>query len=400
MESLMAALQAGADAVYFGVEHLNMRSRSSNRFVLDDLPAIIENCRAHNARAYLTLNAVLYDQDLNLMRNICDRAKEAGVDAIIASDQAAMGYCHRIGMPVHISTQVNVSNIESVRFYSMFSDVMVLARELSLKQVAEIATQIEKQDIRGPSGNLVRLEVFVHGALCMAISGKCYLSLHAHNASANRGACFQNCRRKYHVKDAENGDEWMIEDEYIMSPKDLCTIDFLDKVLDSGVKVLKIEGRGRAPDYVHTVTRCYREAVEAYFDGTYDQEKVATWKEQLAEVYNRGFWDGYYLGRKLGEWTKDPNSQATQKKVYIGKGVRYFDRIGVAEFKLESYDLKPGDEILITGKKTGVVESVVQELRVDGKPADSAKRGDSITIPLGRKIHSADKLYKLVKTAE
>ncbi len=392
-------MQGGASAVYFGVEHLNMRSRSASRFTLDELPEIAKSCRRNGVKAYLTLNAVLYNQDLALMRRICDAALEAGVDAIIASDHAVMGYCRQIGMPLHISTQANVSNIESLRFYSVFADAVVLARELSLNQVQEIVRQIKKQGIRGPSGELVKVEIFVHGALCMAISGKCYLSLHAHNASANRGSCFQNCRRAYQVRDLEQGDEWVIENEYIMSPKDLCTIDFIDKIIESGVTLLKIEGRGRAPEYVKTVTQCYREAVDSCLNGSFTPERVGGWKQRLETVYNRGFWDGYYLGKRLGEWTESPDSSATQKKIYLGKCVKYFDKIEVAEFIMESYGLKNGDEILITGNKTGVIQDLVKELRVDGNVRPEAAQGDRITLPLPEKIRPSDKLYKLVKAA-
>src|SRR5680860_170432 len=346
-ESLIAALKAGCNSVYFGVEQLNMRARSSINFTTDDLRKIGETCKERNVKTYLTINTVLYSHDIRLMKSIVDQAKANGITAIIGADHAVLSYCKSIGMPLHISTQANITNIETVEFYAVFADVMVLARELSLRQVAEISREIERRQIKGPSGELVRLEVFAHGALCMAVSGKCYLSLHSNNASANRGACIQNCRKEYIVTSKEDGVELEIHNEYIMSAKDLCTIGFLDRILDSGVSILKIEGRGRAADYVDTVVRCYKEAVCAVSDDTYTQEKIENWTKQLATVYNRGFWDGYYLGRKMGEWNDSYGSKATDKKIFLGKGVKYFDKIKVGEFRMESHTPNKGDRILI-----------------------------------------------------
>lgn len=393
-ESLMAAIQGGANAVYFGIEQLNMRARAANNFTFDDLPKIAEICNPKNVKTYLTLNTIIYDHDLSLMKRIVDRAKANGITAIIASDQAVINYTHSIGMELHISTQTNITNIETIKFFAHFADVMVLARELSLKQVKDITDAIKREDVRGPSGNLVQIEIFVHGALCMAVSGKCYLSLHTNNSSANRGACMQNCRRTYEVKD-EEGNALLIDNEYIMSPKDLCTIGFLDDVLASGVKVLKIEGRGRAPEYVKTVTQCYREAVDAINEGTYTKEKIAAWNQKLSTVYNRGFWDGYYLGQKMGEWSDVHGSKATTRKKYIGKGVHYYHKAGIGEFKLESHNLKIGDKILITGPTTGVVETEVKELRVDNVPVNEVKKGVQFTLPVNEIIRSSDKLYKV-----
>ena len=360
-EALQAALDNGADSVYFGVDQLNMRARASINFTIADLPEISRRCKKYKVRSYLTLNTIIYDHDLSLIRNLLAKAKEANISAVIASDQAVIASARGMGMDVHISTQLNITNIETVKFYSLFAETMVMSRELSLRQVKKISEQIEKEQIKAPSGELVKIEIFGHGALCMAVSGKCYLSLHSHNSSANRGACKQNCRKKYKVIDQESGFEIEIDNEYMMSPKDLCTINFLDQVFEAGIEVLKIEGRGRAPEYVATVTRCYREAIDAYRDGTYDEEKVARWMEELATVYNRGFWSGYYLGQKLGEWSNTSGSQATQKKVYLGKGAHYFPKAGIAEFAIEAYDLKKGDKILITGPSTGAKEAVVEE---------------------------------------
>ncbi|SHI89971.1 peptidase U32 family protein [Flavobacterium haoranii] len=396
-ESLQAALDNGCDSVYFGVEQLNMRARASINFVLDDLPEIARRCQEKNVRTYLTLNTIVYDHDLSIVKTLLNKAKEANITAVIASDQAVIMTARSIGMEVHISTQVNVTNIETVKFYAMFADTIVLSRELSLRQVKKITEQIEKEQVKGPSGNLVEIEIFGHGALCMAVSGKCYLSLHSHNSSANRGACKQNCRKKYTVIDQETGFEIEIDNEYMMSPKDLCTLDFLDQVIDTGIKVLKIEGRGRAPEYVATVVKTYREAIDSYYDGTFSQEKVAEWMEALNTVYNRGFWSGYYLGQKLGEWSKDPGSNATQKKVYIGKGVHYFPKASIAEFKIEAYDLKKGDKVLITGPTTGVQEMVIEDMMVNDTTCEKATKGDSLTLKLPFRIRLSDKMYKIVE---
>lgn len=395
-ESLMAALKAGCNAVYFGVEQLNMRARSSINFTTDDLKKIVKTCKAHNVKTYLTINTILYNHDIRLMRSIVDQAKENGITAIIASDVAALSYCKSIDMPLHISTQANITNIETVEFYAAFADVMVLARELSLMQVAEISREIERRQIKGPSGELVRLEVFAHGALCMAISGKCYLSLHANNASANRGACIQNCRQKYIVTSKEDGVEMEIDNEYIMSAKDLCTIGFLDKIVAAGVSVLKIEGRGRAADYVDTVVRCYKEAICALKDDTYTQDKIENWTRQLATVYNRGFWDGYYLGRKMGEWNNSYGSKATDKKIFIGRGIKYFNKVKVGEFKMESYTLNTGDSILITGPNIGVIKTEVKEMRIDNNSVESVSKGDIFSIKVNEVIKPSCKLYKVI----
>ena len=395
-ESLMAAIKAGCNSVYFGVEQLNMRARSSNNFTLEDLKNIAQIGKDNNVKTYLTLNTILYDHDINLMKSIVNTAKESGVSAIIASDHAVMNYAKKIGMEIHISTQANVSNIDTVEFYANFADVIVLARELSLKQVADISREIKRREITGPSGKLIELEIFAHGALCMAVSGKCYLSLHSHFASANRGACIQNCRRSYVVTDKEDGIEFEVDNEFIMSAKDLCTIDFIDKILDAGVSVLKIEGRGRSVDYVYTVTKCYNEAINSYLEGTFTQEKINQWKTELSTVFNRGFWDGYYLGRKMGEWCDENGSKSSKRKIYLAKGMKYFDQVGVGEFKCESHDLNVGDEIIITGPTTGYLQMTIDELRVDGKPATKAQKGDTFTIALNEKIRPSDKLYKLV----
>ena len=395
-EALMAAIKAGCNSVYFGVEQLNMRARSSNNFTLEDLKRIAEIGKENNVKTYLTLNTILYDHDITLMKSIVNTAKESGVTAIIASDHAVMNYAKKIGMEIHISTQANVSNIDTVEFYANFADVVVLARELSLKQVADISREIKRREITGPSGKLVELEIFAHGALCMAVSGKCYLSLHSHFASANRGACIQNCRRSYVVTDKEDGIEFEVDNEFIMSAKDLCTIDFIDKILDAGVSVLKIEGRGRSVDYVHTVVKCYNEAINAYIEGTYNQDKVKAWKDELSTVFNRGFWDGYYLGRKMGEWCDENGSKSSKRKIYLAKGLKYFDQVNVGEFKCESHSLSVGDEIMITGPTTGYIQMKVDELRVDGKPAIKAEKGDVFTLAINEKIRPSDKLYKLV----
>lgn len=396
-EALTAAIQAGADAIYFGVEQLNMRARSASYFTIEDMQLIAQQCKSANVKAYLTLNTVLYDYDMQLMRKIVSSAKESGIDAVIASDHAAMTYSKSINMPLHISTQSNVSNIETVDFYSGYADVIVLARELSLKQVAEITREIARRGIKGPSGNLVKIEVFAHGALCMAISGKCHLSLHSHFASANRGACLQNCRRPYVVTDKEEGIEFEIDNEYIMSAKDLCTIDILDQMLDAGISVLKIEGRGRSADYVSMVTKCYKEAVDAIKTRQYTPEKIEQWKNELSKVYNRGFWEGYYLGRQLGEWAEQPGSIATEKKIYVGKGNRYYPKIGVGEFVLETGTIATGDTLMVIGRAEGVSKEKLIELRVNGVEAIRAKKGDVISLPWSTKVSKDDKLYKIVE---
>ena len=395
-EALMAAIKAGCNSVYFGVEQLNMRARSSNNFTIEDLKRISEIGIKHNVKTYLTLNTILYDHDITLMKSIVNAAKENGVTAIIASDHAVMNYAKKIGMEIHISTQANVSNIDTVEFYANFADVVVLARELSLMQVADISREIKRRNIIGPSGKLIELEIFAHGALCMAVSGKCYLSLHSHFASANRGACIQNCRRSYVVTDKEDGMEFEIDNEFIMSAKDLCTIDFIDKILDAGVSVLKLEGRGRSVDYVHTVTKCYNEAIDAYLNGSFTKEKITEWKIQLATVFNRGFWDGYYLGRKMGEWCDENGSKSSKKKIYLAKGLKYFDHAKVGEFQCESHSISVGDEIMITGPTTGYIEMKIEELRVDGKSIDKVTKGTIFTIMSNEKIRPSDKLYKLV----
>ncbi len=393
-EALMAAINAGCNSVYFGVEQLNMRSRSSNNFTIEDLKKIAELGKEHHIKTYLTMNTVLYDHDINLMKRIIDAAKESGITAVIAADHAVMNYAKKVGVEIHVSTQANISNIDTVEFYANYADVVVLARELSLKQVGEISREIKRREITGPSGKLIEVEIFAHGALCMAVSGKCYLSLHSHFASANRGACIQNCLRTYVVKD-EEGIEFEIDNEYIMSAKDLCTIDFIDKIIDAGVTVLKIEGRGRSADYVHVVTTCYNEAIEAYLEGTYNQEKVADWKERLATVFNRGFWDGYYLGKKMGEWSDEYGSKATKQKTYIGRGLKYFEKAQVGEFQLDSHSLKVGDEVMITGPTTGYVETIISEIRVENQVTEAVKKGDVFSFPIDIKIRPSDKLYKL-----
>ena len=396
-ESLQAALDNGADSVYFGVEQLNMRARASINFTLDDLQEISRRCKEKDVRTYLTLNTIIYDHDLSIVKALIKKAKEADITAVIAMDQAVIASAREVGMEVHISTQINITNVETVKFYAIFADTMVLSRELSLSQVKKITKQIEKDQIKGPSGKLVEIEIFGHGALCMAVSGKCYMSLHSHNSSANRGACKQNCRKKYTVIDQETGFEMELDNEYIMSPKDLCTIDFLDQVADAGIKVLKIEGRGRAPEYVAKVIKCYREAIDSLENGTYNKNEVIIWMQELEKVYNRGFWNGYYLGQKLGEWSKGSGSHATQKKVYIGKGVHYFPKASVGEFKIEAYDLSIGDTILVTGPTTGAKEIEVKEMFVNDEKLNKGSKGDSITIPLDFRIRPSDKLYKIVE---
>ncbi len=395
-ESLQAALDNGADSVYFGVEQLNMRARASINFSLDDLKEIAGRCVEKSVKTYLTLNTIIYDHDLTIVKTLITKAKEANISAVIAMDQAVISIARQAEMEVHISTQINITNIETLKFYAAFADTIVLSRELSLRQVKKITDQIEADQVKGPSGRLVEIEIFGHGALCMAVSGKCYMSLHSYNSSANRGACKQNCRKKYTVIDQETGFEMELDNEYIMSPKDLCTIDFLDQVSDAGIKVLKIEGRGRAPEYVAKVIKSYRDAIDSLYNGTYDKEKVIGWMMELEKVYNRGFWNGYYLGQKLGEWSKGSGSHATQKKVYVGKGVHFFPKANIGEFKLDAFDLNIGDTILITGPTTGAKELVIEEMFVNDEKNDKAKKGDSITIPLDFRIRPSDKLYKIV----
>ena len=398
-ESLAAAIQAGADSIYFGIENLNMRARSANTFTIDDLKEIARTCDEHGMKSYLTVNTIIYDNDLALMRTIIDAAKEAGISAVIAADVAVMTYARSIGQEIHLSTQLNISNVEALRFYAQFADVVVLARELNLDQVAEIYRAIREENICGPSGEQIRIEMFCHGALCMAVSGKCYLSLHQMNNSANRGACMQVCRRSYIVTDKESNEELEIDNQYIMSPKDLKTIHFMNKMMDAGVRVFKIEGRARGPEYVRTVVECYKEAIKAYVEDTFTDDKIADWDERLATVFNRGFWDGYYLGQRLGEWTKNYGSAATQRKIYVGKGIKYFNNIGVAEFLVEAAEVSVGDKLLITGPTTGAVFMTLDEARVDLKPVDTVHKGEHFSMKM-EKMRPNDKLYKLVTVEE
>lgn len=397
-ESLYAALQGGADSVYFGVEGLNMRARSSANFTLEDLKNIVSICAEKGVKTYLTVNTVIYNNDLEKMRSVIDGAGEAGVTAIIASDLAAILYAHSVGVEVHISTQCNVTNFEAVRFFAQYADVIVLAREVVLEQVMEIHRQILENDLRGPKGELVKIEMFAHGALCMAVSGKCYLSLHEKNASANRGACYQICRRAYTVKDRENEVELDIENEYIMSPKDLCTVGFVNKMIDAGVRVFKIEGRARSAEYVRTVCECYNEAIFACLDNTYTADRIQEWKARLATVFNRGFWDGYYLGQRLGEWSEVYGSKAEKKKILLGKVTNYFANLQVGEFKIESFDLHVGEEILIQGPTTGTLQTKVEEIRVDLAPVEKVDKGMLCSIQVPEKVRRGDKIYKWVDT--
>ncbi len=398
-DSLYAALEAGADAVYFGVEGLNMRARSSVNFTVDDLKQIASICSQRGMKSYLTVNTIIYDSDIPTCHSIIDASKEAGITAIIASDVAAISYARKIGVEVHISTQVNVSNIEAVRFYAAVADVMVLARELSLDQVKAIHEAIEKEDIRGPRGERIRLEMFCHGALCMAVSGKCYLSLHELNSSANRGSCTQICRRGYTVTDRETGDQLDVDNQYIMSPKDLKTIHFLNKMVDAGVRVFKIEGRARGPEYVKIAVECYSAALQAICDGSYgDPAQIARWDEQLDKIFNRGFWNGYYLGQRLGEWSAKYGSSATRVKQYAAKAVRYFSKLGVAEFKMENGELKRGDEVVITGPTTGAIILTLDDIRVDLKSVERTVKGESFSIAVPSKIRPSDRLYLWAKT--
>ncbi|MBR3489704.1 MAG: U32 family peptidase [Bacteroidales bacterium] len=402
-ESLQAALQAGADAVYFGVGNLNMRSRSAANFGLEDLRQIADICNKAGVRTYLTVNTIIYNQELEEMRTLVQTAKEAGISAIIASDMAVITYAHSIGVEVHISTQCNISNVEAVRFFAQWADVVVTARELPLRQVAEITQFIRDNDIRGPRGELVQVEVFAHGALCMSVSGKCYLSLDEYNFSANRGACLQLCRREYLVKDLESDTELVVSGKYIMSPKDLCTIGFLDKIVKAGVRVLKIEGRGRSADYVKTVVECYKEALQAIADGTYTQEKIAVWTERLRTVFNRGFWDGYYLGRKMGEWSERYGSQATENKVYLGKVTNYYTRPQVAEMKIETAEhLRVGEDLMVIGQTTGVYRATVAELRLgdSAQPVQEVGQGDVFSVKTTEPLHRGDKLYRVDKVID
>lgn len=395
-ESLHAAIQGGADSVYFGAGNLNMRSRSSANFSADDLKEIARICRENGLKSYLTLNITLYDQDLEEMRRMVDVAVESEISAIIASDIAAIQYAHSRGMEVHLSTQCNVSNIEALKFYSNYADVVVLARELNMDQVKAIHEAIERDQVKGPGGELVRIEMFAHGALCMAVSGKCYLSLHQMNSSANRGACLQPCRRGYVVTEKESGDELEVDNEYIMSPKDLKTIHFLNKMIDAGVRVFKIEGRARGPEYVKTVCRNYDEAIHAYLKEDFSPERIARWDSSLASVFNRGFWDGYYLGQRLGEWSANYGSLATHKKVYLGKATNYFPKIGVAEFVMETQNLAVGDDILITGPTTGALDLKVDELRYELEPVQEVVKGQRFSLPVATKVRRNDKLFKMV----
>ncbi|MCR5713967.1 MAG: U32 family peptidase [Bacteroidales bacterium] len=399
-ESLHAALDGGADAVYFGIGALNMRQASSANFTAADLPGIVDLCHRHDARAYMTLNTVLFDDDVTEMHRMVDAARQCGVDALIVSDMAAIMYARAVGMELHASTQLNIANTEAVRFFAQFCDVMVLAREVSLAQAKIIRDAVDRGPITGPSGRKVRIEMFCHGALCMAVSGKCYLSLHEYNRSANRGACVQVCRHAYTVTDRDTGAELDVEGKYIMSPKDLCTIGFLDRMLDAGVTVLKIEGRARAPEYVRTVTACYDEAVRAWCDGTFTPEKTAAWTERLRTVFNRGFWDGYYLGRRLGEWTTQYGSAATLKKVYAGRCTNYFPRLGVGEFLMEADGLSVGEKVIVTGPTTGVVEMSVQELRTDVSPVPAVQKGSVCSMPVPQRVRRGDRLYRMVPVTE
>ncbi len=399
-ESLAAAIHAGANSVYFGIGKLNMRSHSANHFTIDDLKEIAETCNAQNIKTYLTVNTVIYGEDITTMHEIIDAAKDANITAVIASDVAVMMYCRQVGVEVHLSTQLNISNIDALKFYAQFADVAVLARELNMDQVKEIHEQIIKQNICGPKGQPIRIEMFCHGAFCMAISGKCYMSLHDANRSANRGECVQICRRSYTVTDNETGNQLEIDNKYIMSPKDLKTIRFIDRMMNSGVRVFKIEGRARGPEYVHTVVTCYREAIQSVLDGTFTEEKKDKWDERLSTVFNRGFWDGYYQGQKMGEWTKEYGNKATEKKVLIGKVMKYFSRLGVAEIAVEANTFAKGDKLLITGNTTGAMFLNAEEIRYDLKPVDVAEQGWRVSIPVPDKVRPNDKLFKLIKSAK
>ena len=399
-ESLAAAIHAGANSVYFGIGKLNMRSHSANHFTIDDLKEIAETCNTQNIKTYLTVNTVIYGEDITTMHEIIDAAKDANITAVIASDVAVMMYCRQVGVEVHLSTQLNISNIDALKFYAQFADVAVLARELNMDQVKEIHEQIIKQNICGPKGQPIRIEMFCHGAFCMAISGKCYMSLHDANRSANRGECVQICRRSYTVTDNETGNQLEIDNKYIMSPKDLKSVRFIDKMMDAGVRVFKIEGRARGPEYVHTVVTCYREAIQSVLDGTFTEEKKDKWDERLSTVFNRGFWNGYYQGQKMGEWTKEYGNKATEKKVLIGKVMKYFSRLGVAEIAVEANTFAKGDKLLITGNTTGAMFLNAEEIRYDLKPAGVAEQGWRVSIPVPDKVRPNDKLFKLIKSAK
>ena len=397
-ESLAAAIQAGAGSIYFGIGQLNMRSHSANHFTIEDLKEIAETCNERGIKTYLTVNTVIYGEDINAMREIIDAAKAANITAVIVSDVAVMVYCRQVDMEVHLSTQLNISNIEALKFYAQFADVAVLARELNMEQVAEIYRQIEEQDIRGPRGELVRIEMFCHGAFCMAISGKCYMSLHDSNRSADRGQCTQICRRSYTVTDNETGNQLEIDNKYIMSPKDLKTIRFIDKMMKAGVRVFKIEGRARGPEYVYEVVTCYKEAIQSVLDGTYTEEKKDKWDERLSTVFNRGFWDGYYQGQRLGEWTKNYGNKATEKKVLVGKVMKYFSKLGVAEIAVEASEIEKDQNMLITGPTTGIMKFNASEIRYDLKPVEKAEKGWRVSVPVPDKVRPNDKVYKLLKT--
>lgn len=399
-DALAAALKAGADSVYFGIERLNMRAHSASTFTVDDLRDIAATCKERGVKTYLTVNTIIYGEDIPLMHDIVDAAKKAGISAVIASDVAVMTYCNRIGQEVHLSTQLNISNIEALRFYAQFADVVVLARELNLDQVAEIYRQIEAQHICGPSGQLVRIEMFCHGALCMAVSGKCYLSLDNTGRSANRGACMQLCRRSYLVTDRETGTELEIDNKYVMSPKDLKTVRFIDRMMKSGVRVFKIEGRARGPEYVKTVVECYREAIQSVLDGTFTEARKDAWDERLATVFNRGFWDGYYLGQRLGEWNDHYGSCATERKVYVGKGLKYFSKLGVAEFSCEACEFSVGDKMLVTGPTTGALYVTVEEIHDDTRAVTTAQKGTRVSFKVPEKVRPSDKLFKIVRSEE
>ena len=395
-ESLMAAIQAGADSVYFGIGQLNMRSHSANHFTIDDLHDIAQTCKVHGIKSYLTVNTVIYDGDIATMHTIIDAAKAANITAVIASDVAVMMYCSEVGVEIHLSTQLNISNIDALKFYARFADVVVLARELNMNQVEEIYRQIKEQDIRGPRGELIRIEMFCHGALCMAVSGKCYMSLHDANRSANRGECVQICRRSYTVTDSETGNQLEIDNQYIMSPKDLKTVRFIDRMMQAGVRVFKIEGRARGPEYVYTVVRCYKEALASVLNGSFTEEKKAEWDERLAKVFNRGFWDGYYQGQTMGEWTKEYGNKATEKKVLVGKVIKYFSRLGVAEIAVEASELELNNHLLITGTTTGVMYFDAKEIRYELQPVAKAAKGTRVSIPVPDKVRPNDKVFKLV----
>ena len=399
-ESLAAAIQGGANSIYFGIEGLNMRARSSNNFTTEDLYKIAKICQENGMKSYLTVNTIIYDGDMTLMHQIVDSAKDAKVSAIIASDVAVMMYARSVEVEVHLSTQLNITNTEALKFYAQFADVVVLARELNLDQVASIYKDIVEQEIKGPKGKLIQIEMFCHGALCMAVSGKCYLSLHEKDLSANRGECNQICRRGYIVKEKESDIELEIDNEYIMSPKDLKTIHFMNKMLDAGVRVFKIEGRARSPEYVRTVVECYREGIESYLEGSFTEEKVENWNTRLATVFNRGFWDGYYLGQRLGEWSSNYGSGSTQRKVYVGKGITYYAQIGVVEFLLEAQSLKKGDQVLITGPTTGAIYHTLDEMQMEHATVEEVDKGNRFAFKFPEKIRPGDKLYKIVQVTK